>query len=358
MDGRIVGIELQDHIPTLIKGGKADALTRGTQDRPSKQGGEDSQNLVNRVLNSSTVHETPTESDWKLLDAVQEGKPAMMASVHIAQMHTPKFEKEFLESVQSAGQQDEEWKRVFESLSTRAGKVDGKVELKDGVLWREGLLWVPLSKQLKKVVLEAEHDSKIAGHFGRDKTYERITRNFTWPQMESDIDDYVTTCPTCRHNKASRHKRFGMLSALETPEAPWSDTLMDFITTLPSSRGMTQICVIVDRFTKMPHFVALPTNADADMLVTVFLREIWHLHGLPASIISDRDSKFTSAHWKEVMRRLGIKLRMSTAFPGRHLDRRNDSTKSLRCSYGSSAISSRMIGLISCPWQSSHTMIP
>src|SRR5690554_3038909 len=299
--------------PPGSQGGKPDALTRRTQDRPPKEGGEDSKNLVDRVLNADTVHETPTESDWNLLDAVKEGRPAMMASVHIARMHTPRFEKEFLESVKSAGQSDEEWKRVFESLST-GEKADGKVELKDEVLWREGLLWVPSSEELKKVILEAEHDSKIAGHFGRDKTYERITRNFTWPQMKSDIDDYVTTCPTCRRNKASRHKRYGKLSALETPEAPWSDISMDFITTLPSSRGMTQIWVIVDRFTKMAHFVALPTNADAGMLVEIFLREIWRLHGLPGSIVSDRDSKFTSSHWAEVMRRLGIKLRMSTAF--------------------------------------------
>src|SRR5690554_7948192 len=107
-------------------------------------------------------------------------------------MHTPRFEKDFLESVKSAGQSDDEWKRGFESLST-GEKADGKVELKDEVLWLEGLLWVPSSEELKNVILEAEHDSKIAGHFGRDTTYERITRYFTWPQMKSDIDDYVTT---------------------------------------------------------------------------------------------------------------------------------------------------------------------
>src|SRR5690554_5004879 len=89
---------------------------------------------------------------------------------------------------------------------------------------------------------------------------------------------------------------------------------MDFITMLPSSRGMTQIWVIVDRFTTMANFVALPTNADAGMLVEIFSRGIWRLHGLPASIVSDRDSIVTSSHWAEVMRQLGIKLRMSTAF--------------------------------------------
>jgi transposase InsO family protein len=162
-------------------------------------------------------------------------------------------------------------------------------------------LWVPHSEDLRKSVLEMEHDSKIAEHFGRDKTYEKVTRNFWWPRMEADIDDYVTTCPVCRRNKASRHKRYGPLSALEYPEAPWTDIAMDFITALPLSRGVPQIWVIIDRFTKAAHFFALPTSADSAMLVEVFLKEVWRLHGLPNSVVSDRESKFTSKHWDEVM---------------------------------------------------------
>ena len=132
--------------------------------------------------------------------------------------------------------------------------------------------------------------------------------------MRADFEDYVTSCDICRRNKASRHKRYGRLSALETPDGPWTDIAMDFITALPKSKGRTQIWVIVDRFTKMAHFITLPTNTEAALLVEVFLREIWRLHGLPRSIVSDRDTKFTSYHWNEVTKRLGIRLRMSTTF--------------------------------------------
>lgn len=296
------------------RGGKPDALTRRTQDRPVKEGGEESSETLVRMFKPDQLHETPTESDWKLLEAVQSSRQPRVASVHLTKMQAVKFGEEFLEKVRAAGQQDDEWKRVFESLSKGEETADEKVELKEQVLWREGLLWIPKSEELRRSVLENEHDSRIAGHFGRDKTLEKVSRNFCWPSMKADVEDYVTTCPICRRNKASRHKRYGMLSALETPESPWTDIAMDFITSLPSSKGQTQIWVIVDRFTKMAHFVPLPTNTDTTLLVEVFLREVWRLHGLPNSIVSDRDSKFTSKHWTEVLKRLGIRMRMSTAF--------------------------------------------
>ena len=90
---------------------------------------------------------------------------------------------------------------------------------------------------------------------------------------------------------------------------------MDFITELPESTGYTEIWVIVDRFSKMAHFIPLKAGEkSADHLARIFLKEVWRFHGLPNNIVSDRDSRFTSSFWKALMRLLGINQKMSTAY--------------------------------------------
>src|SRR5437867_1506166 len=124
----------------------------------------------------------------------------------------------------------------------------------------------------------------------------------------------TSTCDECQRNKSRRHKRFGLLQPLETAYAPWTSISMDFIVELPDSEGNTQIWVIVDRFTKMSHFIPLPARVSAQDLARIFLREIWKLHGLPTDIVSDRDTKFTSKFWSALMDLLDVKQRLSTAF--------------------------------------------
>ena len=88
---------------------------------------------------------------------------------------------------------------------------------------------------------------------------------------------------------------------------------MDFITELPESEGHSSIWVVVDRFSKMAHFIPLKKQASAEELSRIFVREIWRLHGLPTNIVSDRNSRFTSTFWQGVVTKLDIRSRMSTA---------------------------------------------
>jgi transposase InsO family protein len=164
------------------------------------------------------------------------------------------------------------------------------------------------------MVASAEHDSKVAGHFGQDKTLELLTRHFYWPKMEEWVGDYVRSCDTCQRNKSPRHAKYGLLHPLELAYSPWQSISMDFITQLPKSEGNTSVWVIVDRFSKMAHCIPLTEPATAENLAKVFVREIWRLHGLPSDIVSDRDSRFTSNVWQGVLTRLGVRPRMSTSF--------------------------------------------
>jgi hypothetical protein len=174
-------------------------------------------------------------------------------------------------------------------------------------------LWVP--KDLRQTVLELEHDSKIVGHFGQDKTIELIRQNFWWPKMDETIIDYIQSCVECQKNKTACYLKYGLLQPLELPYAPWRSIAMDFITNLPESTGCDQLWVVVDRFTKMAHFIPLQKDGKITTdLAKIFAKEIWKLHGLPTDIVSDRDSRFTSTTWKAFIGTLGIKPRMSTAF--------------------------------------------
>ena len=139
------------------------------------------------------------------------------------------------------------------------------------------------------------------------KTSELIWRNFCWPSMIKEIEKYVKSCPDCQKNKAKRHKQYGLLSPLELPYTPWQWIAMDFITDLHLSNGCMELWVIIDRFTKMVHFIPLKDNTKtAADLAHRFTKEIRKLHGLPRDIVSDCDSRFTSSTWKEFLNVMGI----------------------------------------------------
>ena len=168
------------------------------------------------------------------------------------------------------------------------------------ILHYRGRLYVP--KQMIPTILESEHDNKVAGHFGQEKTIELLRRNFWWRGMDTDITAYILVCPDCQRDRSRRHRRYSLLSPLELPYAPWQSIAMDFITKLPRSNGCTELWVVIDRFSKMAHFIPLEEDKKiAKDLARIFAREICRLHGLPRDIVSDCDSRFTSNTWKDFL---------------------------------------------------------
>ncbi|CAI7805937.1 unnamed protein product [Closterium sp. NIES-54] len=133
--------------------------------------------------------------------------------------------------------------------------------------------------------------------------------------MAADVQQFVTSCDTCQRMKSSKQKKTGLLQPLPVPEQPWQVVSLDFITGLPStSRGHDSILVVIDKFSKMGHFIPTNATATAEATARLFFDRIITIHGIPATLISDRDPKFTSKFWKELMGLLGTKLAMSSAY--------------------------------------------
>ena len=133
--------------------------------------------------------------------------------------------------------------------------------------------------------------------------------------MKREIAEFVSQCLYCQQVKVEHQRSAGLLQPLPIPEWKWEDISMDFVTSLPKTqKGMDSIWVIIDRLTKSAHFLPVRTLFSADRLAVLYMNEIVRLHGVPMSIVSDRDSKFVSRFWQSLQRALGTELRFSTAF--------------------------------------------
>jgi hypothetical protein len=186
--------------------------------------------------------------------------------------------------------------------------------VKRGDCWYKGKrLVVPQPLRLK--VMQELHDAPYSGHRGVTKTIALITQHFWWPKMREDIQQHVRTCAICQLAKAKTLKKGGELQPLPIPNDRWESIATDFITDLPCTpSGQDAVLVFVDRLTRMVIFA--PCTKDIDALGTAKLLRnyVFCQHGLPLSIVSDRDPRFTSKVWTELMRLIGTQLKMSSAF--------------------------------------------
>ena len=185
----------------------------------------------------------------------------MLSSVQIQGLRSVvRMTKELECEIVAKAADDLIWQVVYDMAKVNRavdGEVLADITYKDGMLFRKGKICIPDDSALKKLIFENEHDTIVAGHMGMDKTLETISRNFYWPHMAEEIEDYMHSCDDYQRNKASRHRRHGTLHPLELSYSPWDSISMDFITHLPVSEGCATIWVIVDRFTKMAYFIPI-----------------------------------------------------------------------------------------------------
>ncbi|GKD20268.1 putative reverse transcriptase domain-containing protein, partial [Tanacetum coccineum] len=175
----------------------------------------------------------------------------------------------------------------------------------DGTLCLNGRSWLPCYGNLWTVIMHESHKSKYSIHPGSDKMYQDMKKLYWWPNMKADIATYVSKCLTCAKVKAEHQRPSGLLVQPKIPEWKWDNITMDFVTKLPkSSQGYDTIWVIVDRLTKSAIFTPMRETDPMDKLARIYLKEVVTRHGIPVSIICDRDPRFASNFWRSLQNAL------------------------------------------------------
>ncbi|KAA0060413.1 pol protein [Cucumis melo var. makuwa] len=196
-----------------------------------------------------------------------------------------------------------------------AGQAVGFSISSDGGLVFERRLCVPSDSAVKTELLSEAHSSPFSMHPGSTKMYQYLKRVYWWRNMKREVAEFVSRCLVCQQVKAPRQKPAGLLQPLSIPEWKWENVSMVLFTGLPRTlRGFTVIWVVVDRLTKSAHFVPGKSTYTASKWAQLYMSEIVRLHGVPVSIVSDRDARFTSKFWKGLQTSMGTRLDFSTAF--------------------------------------------
>ena len=182
-----------------------------------------------------------------------------------------------------------------------------------GFLFYQDRLCVPSGSTREFLIWEI-HGGGLAGHFGVNKTIQTLELRYYWPRLRRDIRQMIGRCSICTIGKLTKQTA-GPYLPLPVPDSPWQEVSLDFVLGLPRTRRqLDSIFVIVDRFSKMAHFIACSKTADAAHTARLFFNEVVRLHGIPRSIASDRDVRFTSVFWKTLWHLMGTTLQFSTAF--------------------------------------------
>ncbi|KAG3059276.1 hypothetical protein PC121_g14023 [Phytophthora cactorum] len=172
---------------------------------------------------------------------------------------------------------------------------------------------VPLDDDLRARIIHEFHDSPSAGHLGREKTFATLSRDFYWPHMYKWMRKWVRSCEACQRVKPAPSRQ-APLRPLPVARGAWDLVSMDFVFGLPRDvQGRPDILVFVDRFSKMVHLAPVAASITATHTAAIFVDTVYRHHGLPTSIVSDRDPRLTAAFWSELFMSLGTRLLMFTA---------------------------------------------
>ena len=167
----------------------------------------------------------------------------------------------------------------------------------DDSLRFRGELCVP-AMEVRADLLHEVHKSVFAIHPGSTKMYKDLKRHYWWPGMKKSVAEFVARCLVCQQVKADHAKTPGLLQPLSIPEWKWEHITMDFVTGLPRTpSGYDAIWVVVDRLTKSAHFIPYRVGQSTAVLARKYVVEVVRLHGVPISIVSDRDPRFVSRLW-------------------------------------------------------------
>ena len=223
---------------------------------------------------------------------------------------------DLLEKVRQLRVKDNEVIKVVEEMKQTGVKMlkDKKQQEVDGIMYKEEKVYVPKDDKLRAEIIRLYYNIPVEEHRGQQKTIELVTRNFWWPGVTKEVKQYVEECNSCQRNKNHIEQPADKLMPNSIPKRSWIHISADFITKLPLVQGYNAILVVVDRLTKMVHFIPTTKETLVEDLARLFRDNMWKLHGLPKSIILDRGPQFVAGLIKELNRMLGIKSKISATF--------------------------------------------
>ncbi|KAJ0668240.1 putative nucleotidyltransferase, Ribonuclease H [Helianthus annuus] len=193
-------------------------------------------------------------------------------------------------------------------------KVQLQVLKRDGVWFRGTVILLSPSSSLILKVLNHCHSSPEGGHFGFHKTLARVKQSFWWSGLKLRVKQFLQSCHTCQRFKSESMRPAGLLQPLPIPHQIWEDISMDFVEGLPSSNGFTTIMVVVDRLSKYAHFIPIRHPFTAATIAREFVAHVVKLHGIPSTVVSDRDRVFISSFWQALFKLQGTTLCLSSSY--------------------------------------------
>eukprot|EP01018_Ginkgo_biloba_P022705 Gb_16861 [translate_table: standard] len=212
--------------------------------------------------------------------------------------------------------EDEDFKEAWNACKNSVG-LDRSPWLdyfiQNGLLFRGKQLCIPSGSMRENLIWE-KHSGDMVGHFGLDKMLELLVGIYSWPKMHSKVKKFIQSCKICQHAKGMRQNT-GLYQPLPILVRSWEHISMDFILGLPRiQKGFDSIFVVVDRFSKMAHFLPCKKINDASNIASLFFKGIVRLYGLPINIVSNRDTKFLSHFWRTLWKKIGTNMEYSSAY--------------------------------------------
>jgi hypothetical protein len=185
--------------------------------------------------------------------------------------------------------------------------------IQEGLLFRGHQLCIQ-KFSIRDNLLKEKHIEGLSGHFGHDKMFTQLSNSYYWPGMRIEVIKLVKRCRIYQHAKGKRQNT-GLYQPLPIPERPWDAISMDFVLGLPrTQRGFDSIFLVVDRFSKMAHFIPCQKTSDAMHVANLFFKEVVRLHGLPRSIVLDKDTKFVGHFWRTLWKKMGTNFSFNSAY--------------------------------------------
>src|SRR5258708_7288551 len=219
----------------------------------------------------------------------------------------------FMEQIRQSAQFDDPVVKALKALDAGELRSDEWTRT-EGVVLYQGKVYVPDNPQLRHNLVHAHHSATVAGHPGRWKMLELVSRNYWWPGLSRYITRFITGCDAYNWTKTFPMQRVGKLIPNKVPDRRWQVISVDMIGELPDSKGYNAVLMVVDRLSKQIHAIPTVTSLDSTGVTQLFLEHVWHHHRLPEEVISNHRPAFVSNFSRKLATLLGVKLTPSTSY--------------------------------------------